>query len=200
MACGRRRRCVEQLTREVEDSRWQRRGHHGRKLRQRGRACRLTAPLFGLRAQGQSVVITSAVGQIASEFFSPSRGGVVCIAASLRSTQLRARTVALSRCVVRDDRPANARAFAYRQRRSRSAAVTPPPLHPPLLAAWYNAPFSFLDGAHARAREVGGGRRAETPPLTAAQGGLEKRGTAVLCYTRGHHLNEEARTEPAETR
>ena len=86
-----------------------------------------------------------------------------------------------------------------------SAALAAPPLRrrrctPPLLAAWYNAPFSFLDGAHARAREVGGGRRAETPPLTAAQGGLEKRGTAVLCYTRGHHLNEEARTEPAETR
>ena len=54
----------------------------------------------------------------------------LCIAASLRSTQLRARTVALSRCVVREDHPANARAFAYRQRCSRSAAVTPPPPHP----------------------------------------------------------------------
>ena len=117
--------------------------------------------------------------------FSPSRGGVVCIAASLRSTQLRARTVALSRCVVRDDRPANARAFAYRQRRSRSAAVTPPPLHPPVTSRVVQCALLFLR-RRTRTRARGGRWAAggDAPPHGSPGGLGEARNSSVVLYSR----------------
>ena len=149
--------------RELENGRRQRCGHHGRELRQRGRAFRLAAALFGRRARGQSAVITAAVAeQITGEVFFP-RGAASSFGPSpllfAPKSLLRARTLALSRChgSVRDH-PANARLL------TESAAAAAPPLRrrrtpPPVTSrVRYNSPFSFLDGAHTRAREVGGGR------------------------------------------
>ena len=66
----------------------------------------------------------------------------------------------LSRSVVMRDHPANPRAFAYHQRRCRSAAVQPAAVAtPPIIAARYNAPFSLSwylrRRAHARAPRGG---------------------------------------------
>ena len=85
---GRRRRCVEQLKRDLENGRRQRRGHYGRELRQCGRACRLAAALFGCRARGQSVVITASVeSRLLVRFFFP-RGTAAPFASPLLFAQL----------------------------------------------------------------------------------------------------------------